>query len=267
MLLRLPNTILLMLPILCACLKMQAADSLQLVKSIPLVSGTFTTDKNGNMYIATKQAIYKYNSDGDSMAYYSNLRRGEISHIDATNPMQILLLNTNQNVITILDRLLVEKNKLDLKNIGVFNCTAISNSADGDIWVYADFKNELLKINEKLAITNTSFNLMQQFNNIINPVFITEQDRLLFLVDTTQGIIKMDAFGNYITTYHFKTKEVQYTNNQLVFIQDQQLVIYNTQSIKELKFMLPQASEVLQARVERNKLYVRYADKLNIYSL
>ena len=63
---------------------------------------------------------------------------------------------------------------------------------------------------------------MQQFNNSINPVFITEQDRLLFLVDSTQGIVKMDGFGNYITTYHFKTKEVQYTNNQLVFLENQQ---------------------------------------------
>jgi hypothetical protein len=251
----------------CISSKMVASDSLRFIKSIPKVSTTFATDKIGNIYIATNNSLHKYNSNGDSMGYYSSVRSGEISQIDASNPMQIILYNADLNVITLLDRLLVEKNRLDLKKISIYNCPAVSNSADGDMWVYDALNMVLQKVNDKLQMQNTSFNFLQQFATPIHPVFITEQDRLLFLVDTTQGIIKMDAFGNYITTYHFATKEIQYSNQQLVFMQNGQLVIYNTKSISQKTFDLPDAENIIQARVEKNNLYIRYANKVDIYTL
>jgi hypothetical protein len=243
-------------------------DSLKLVRTIPLIATTLTTDKTGNVYVGTvDNSIYKFSSKGDSIGFYNSVRIGEISQIDATNPLQILVYYANQNVITILDRVMTEKNKLDLKKIKVYNCPSISNSADGDIWIYDAFNMELKKVNEKLEVKTNSFNFLQQFPSGINPVFICEQDRLLFMVDSSKGILKMDAFGNYITTYHFKTHEMQYSNNQLIFLENKKLIVYNTQNISQVEFNLPMEAEILQARVERNIAYIRYKDRIEIYTL
>lgn len=245
-----------------------ATDSLILIKKLPVLSNTITTDKTGNLYIATKSnCIYKYNIKGDSTGFYSAVRRGNISQIDASNPMQIVLFSAEQNVVTLLDRLLVEKNKIDFKKAHMYNCPSVSNSADGDLWVYDAFENALRKVNDKLQVQNNSFNFTQQFGQEVKPTFLTEQERNLFVVDSSYGILKFDVFGNYVTTYHFKTKEIQFVNGQLIFLDNGVLNLYNIQSLVEKKLQLPNASNILQARVERNIIYIRYADAVYMYKL
>ncbi len=243
------------------------AQSLTLINRIPLKSEVITTDKTGNLYIASNTSIYKFSAQGDSLGFYNGLRNGVVSSIDASNPMQILVSYLDQNKVTILDRLLVEKLQLDLKKVGIFNATCIANSADGDIWVFDAFNNNLLKISDKLQIKNTSINFLQLFSEAIHPIYLAEQDRNLFVVDSTAGIIKLDAFGNYLNTYHFKAKEIQFGNNQMVYFTDNKLFIYNTQQIGERQIALPNAEQIKQVRVEGRLAYIRYTDYIDIFSL
>ena len=101
---------------------------------------------------------------------------------------------------------------------------------------------------------------------MIDAVSMVEQDRNLYLVDSLQGIFKFDLFGFYNTTFHFNTKEVQCFNQDIVFMQQGVLTSYNTQTIQEKKQTLTDSSNILQVRIERNKLYVRKKNQIEIYN-
>jgi hypothetical protein len=249
-------------------LQLHAADSLLLIKKIPMHATLFTTDKEGNVYCAQKNnTVNRYNDNGDSTGYFSAVRRGKISQIDASNPMRLLLYYADVPQLVMLNRMMSPVNTIDLKQVNIYNCPSISNSADGLIWAYNTLNTELVKIDDTGKPTTKSYNLLQQFQTNVQPIFITEQERFLFVIDSTLGVLKFDAFGNYITAYHFNTKEIQYVNNQLVYYNNGQITSYNTKTITEQKIKLPALQHILNARIERNRVFILCTDALYIYQL
>ena len=245
----------------------RANDSLVLVKSIPIEARLFTTDLLGNCYVVKENNfLIKYNSLGDSVAQFNEVKKGKVTQIDATNPLRVLLYYADFNQIIILDNMLSKKNVLKLNTIGIFNAPCIANSIDGNIWVYDQSSNNLLKLDNQLALLSTS-NLRNFFSESIDPIYMVEQERNLFIVDSVQGIFRFDLYGFYNTTYHFKTKEVQYFNGYLVYPQIPSLFSYQTQTISEKKILLPNPASIVQVRIERNKLFILRKKTLEIYDL
>jgi hypothetical protein len=246
---------------------MQAQSKLNLLKSIAAEANTFSTDKMGNVYLAQKNGLHVYNEQGDSIGFFGLIRRGTLTQIDVSNPMRILLYYADIPQITILNRLYIEQTSLDLKKVNIYNCPAVSFSADGDIWLYNNFTYELKKINDDLSFQPYTLNLQQLLHSNITPSQITEQDRYLFVVDSLNGILKFDRFGNYMTTYHLKTNSIQYINKQLIYKEGDYLKVYNTEAIKEKSILLPNPEDIMSLRVERNRLYLLRKSSLDIYSL
>ena len=237
----------------------RANDSLVLVKSIPIEARLFTTDLIGNCYVVKENNfLIKYNASGDSIAQFNEVKKGKVTQIDATNPLRILLYYADFNQVIILDNMLSKKNVLKLNTIGIFNAPCIANSMDGNIWVYDQATNNLFKLDNQLALLST-INLRNFLTESIDPIYMVEQERNLFMVDSLQGIYKFDLYGFYNTTYHFKTKMVQYFNGYLVYQQ--------TQTILEKKVLLPNPASILQVRIERNKIFILRKNTLDIYDL
>ncbi len=242
-------------------LQVIAGDSLQLYKLIPIPFKLFTTDRLGNTYaITTNNKVYRYNKNGDSTAFYNPVLSGNISQIDATNPMKILVHFANANKVVILDQMLTAKSTINFNGSGIYQTPTVAYSADGNIWAYDAVNMQLQKVqnNGTILPKNTSQQFMQLFGENVQPLFITEQDRTLFAVDSTLGIFKFDAFGNYINTYAFYTNEIQYINGCIIYLnKNKDLVSYNTVLIQEKILPLPkQYGAIIQARAERNTIYL-----------
>ncbi len=244
-----------------------AGDTLQLIKRIPIKGRIFTTDPTGNVYIVRDfNELIKLNPSGDSIGQFSEVRKGRITQIDASNPLRVLLYNAEYSQIVVLDNLLSLKNQIRLSDLGVFNAPVIANSADADIWVWDPTTAMLLKIDEKPRIqASTPLRMMLEFPPA--PIYMVEQDRNLFMVDSTDGILRFDQFGFFKTRYPYPCKEVQFMNHQLIYFKDGVLNVYNTRSFTEKTLSIPSPETCLQVRVERERLYILRADCLEIYSL
>ncbi|MFM2192751.1 MAG: hypothetical protein RLZZ118_1708 [Bacteroidota bacterium] len=253
---------------LCIATNLFAADSLKLIQRIPMRATIMTTDKAGSVYCAkTNHTIYRYDLNGDSTGFFSVIRKGDVTQIDATNPMRLLVFCAGVPQLYFLDRMLSAKNSIDLKQLKIYDCPAIAYSADGLTWAFNTINSELIKIDDDSKTTTASFNLLQLLQTNVQPVYITEQERTLFVVDTTLGILKFDQFGTYISTYHFFPKEMQYVNEQLIFYKNGEVISYNTKTIQEQKLQLYNPENILNARIERNRLYVLRKDCLEIFAL
>src|SRR5687767_11851084 len=72
----------------------------------------FTVDILGNLYLLNAQNnLKKISEDGDSIAVYNNVRLfGKLTHVNATNPLKILLFYQQYSTILVLDRFLNRRN-------------------------------------------------------------------------------------------------------------------------------------------------------------
>lgn len=243
------------------------ADTIELNRSIPLNAKVFTTDPLGNCYVVKDNNILlKYNGIGDSIGIFNEVKKGKISQIDATNPLRVLLFLSDYNQVIILDNMLSIKSQFRLSALGIFTAHCIANSADGNIWVYDPSAGLLLKIDEKPNL-RLSQPLRIVLEYPIDPIYMIEQERNLFVVDSTEGIKRFDQYGFFKTGYDFYTHETQFFNDYLVYYSKPYLYSYHTASFQEKKMELPNPESIQQVRVERNKVYILRFESLDIYNL
>lgn len=248
-------------------LSAQRRDSLTLIKHIALKSKLFTTDPLGNVYlIKDNNALIRYNANGDSTGFFNLVKKGKVTHIDATNPLRVLLYFAEYGQIVILDNILSQKSSLRLPSLGLFNVPCIANSADGNIWVYDPGTGELIKIDEKPSVKFRT-PLRNMLDTPLEPIYMVEQDRQFFMIDTLQGIKKFDQFGFYNTGYPFITRELQYINQYLIYYQTPYLHSYHIASMREELIPIPEPDKVLQVRIERHHLYILRDEGLYIYAM
>ena len=244
-----------------------AADSLRLIRSIPVAARLLSSDPLGNIYLVKENnTLLKLNNKGDSIGIFNEIKKGKITQIDAGNPLRILLLFADYNQVVILNNVMTQKAILRLNSIGLNKVSCIANSADGSIWLYDQAFGTLLKVDEQLDLLQTT-NLRNIEENPLDPCMMSENERSLYIADTTDGIRKFDQFGFYNTTYRFKTDNFQIFNTSLVYFNSPFLYSYNVLSFTEKKIELPDGGNIISVRTERNSIYVLRTSQLDIYEL
>src|ERR1043166_5956386 len=63
----------------------------------------FGVDAIGNVYIINGEELVKYNPSAKILARYSNLKLGQITSMDLTNPLKILLYYRDYQQLVYLD--------------------------------------------------------------------------------------------------------------------------------------------------------------------
>ena len=257
-----------LLALLFSCHTAWASDSLQLVKKISIPEARYmSTDPLGNAYVVTSSnRLIRFTADGDSNAAFHEIRKGHITQIDATNPMRVLVFFSDFGQIAILDKQLSLKSVLKLPALGFINVPCIANSADGGIWIFDPIVGSLVKIDESPKVL-FSTNLRNVLDEPLNPQYMIEQERQLFVVDSLQGIKQFDLYGFYKNSFPFLTKEVQWINQQLIYFASPYLFSYQVKQFTDQKIALPDAPSILQVRTERNRVFILRENLLEIYSL
>lgn len=230
---------------------------------------SIATDELGNVYLVRQDnALIRYNADGDSTGNFRSIQNGDLKWVDATNPLRILLYYPNFSKVVLLDKMLSVKNELDLRKLSIFNAPAVGMSADGRIWVY-DFVNaRLKKIDDQLNITNTSNDMRQELSQVPQPTALLERDTRVFLCDTANGIYTFDRFASYLNMLEIKgVKQLQAFGSQLVYREADSLRAYDLKTLSLKTIPLPAQAGFIDARIERGRLYLLFADRLELYSI
>ncbi|MGQ0737865.1 MAG: hypothetical protein ACT4OJ_02290 [Bacteroidota bacterium] len=157
----------------------------------------FTVDNLDNIYILnSRNQVKKYNAAGDSMAVYNDVRKfGQVTLIDVSNPLKVLLYYKDFATVVMLDRFLNVVNMVDLRKQGVLQAKAIGQSYDNKIWVYDELEAKLKKIDEdgKLLLETPDFRLL--LGQSVTPVKIFDENRYVYLYDSVKGVYVIDYFG------------------------------------------------------------------------
>jgi hypothetical protein len=226
------------------------------------------TDRVGNIYVVSNtNQLYKYDATGKLLSTLNYAYQGNITHIDASNPMELYLFYREMNAVVFLDNNLAYRGKLNLSDAGITQASAIARSYNNTIWVFDQGDLQLKNLSKEGNLIQASGNVLQfaQSKNL-NPSLIIDNGSRVFVNDSTEGILVFDVFANYIKTIPIKLKEeFKILNDELFYRSGNNLISYRFSTLQRDTLQLPD-SNFAAFSVEKERLFVLNNLGISIYS-
>lgn len=232
------------------------------------LSGNFTTDPLSNIYNYKGGDIFKYASDGTLLASYSNREFGEITHLDASNPMKILAVFGTFSKAVILDVSLSANIMVDLSILGSPDQQVICLSKEQGFWIYDRNEMVIKRLNETLSVILEGTSLRQVSSEPLDPIQIFDSGSWILLFINQYGVLVFDRYGTYFKTIPVtETDNIQILNvNEFIFKDGDGMMSIDIQKGITKKFRLPLNDPADNVRVEAGHIFIHNGDILNIYS-
>jgi|GEM_PF-990906 len=185
-----------------------------------VINGKYTQlsiDKLGNIYLLNeKNEIFKYDQNYKLLFKNSFNTKGEISHVDVSNPQKLLVYFSDFQYILFLDNTLSEIKNLNLEELSYWDIQAVGQSVDNQIWIYDPVNHKLIKIND-LGVTQLSSN--ELFSDVIEgstPPRIIARGNNVYLY-TDQEIMVFNIFGELLKTHMIYNIGIQFLESHLIY--------------------------------------------------
>jgi hypothetical protein len=241
--------------------------SFELVTKLPLNSGAFTTDNIQNTYIYSGSTIKKYDPQGKLLFRYDDKSYGNITYIDVTDPLKIMVFYKDFPEIIFLDNTLsLNGSPISPNDMGFPLTTLACISHDNGAWLYDAQGIQLVRFDLNLTVTEKTGNLVQTIGMNLNPDYMTEYNSYLYLNDSAQGILVFDQFGTYYKTIPIKgLKTFQIRGDDMFYLLGNTVHDFHVKEITEDLTKTPD-SAALNIRVEKNMLFEACKDDtLRVY--
>jgi hypothetical protein len=223
-------------------------------------------DNQGNIYTVKDYNLIKYNNKGKILFKYSDRINGNISSVDVTNPLRILVFFKESNVIVFLDwQLLPISDPVSIfDNINI-EADAVCTSSTGNCWIYAG-------ICGCITLYNKSWENIQQTENLSDGIngnkimFIRENNQHLYL-GLSDRVLVFDIFGYYLTTIHLKNADnIKFADNYISYVKNNNLFIFNIQT-KQENIIKTEIIPNQKIFFTNNSIYKTMNDSIFIYQI
>lgn len=210
-----------------------ASDSTLQIKLSKSFSGNFKdveVDHLNNYYfVSSNNQLKKTDANFKKLAVFNDSRNfGNISSIDVTNPLKILVFYKGFSTIVVLDRFLNVVNSIDLRKNNFLQVSAIATSYDNKIWLFDEMENKIFKIDDygNKVMETTDFRML--FENSLIPEKLIDNNGKLYAYNKLMGFITMDYYGGLKHIHAIKhLNDIQVNNDVLLGFDNNELVNYN----------------------------------------
>ncbi len=240
----------------------------KLVSKVPLEGGSFTTDNLQNIYVYEGNVLKKYNSSGVLLSSHSDKSYGNITSVNAYDPMKVMVFYKDFPIILFLDNTLSQNgNGINPADIGYPLTSMACMSHDNGVWLYDAQNSQLVRFDVNLTPLQKTGNLNQLLGLALNPVSLAEYNSYVYLNDTTQGILMFDAFGTYYKTIPFKgLTHFEVRGDDMFYMQNHKIHSFHMKTVTEDIIAQPD-SLAIQCRVEKNLLYENHKDTVRVFEI
>ena len=241
------------------------ADKVILHKRIYIQGNFFTTDNLGNCFLADKDEITKYDGNGTVFNKFSIKAFGDISSIDASNPMKLMVFYKDFSKIIYLDNTLsLNGNPIDLEDYNLTQSKLICASHSDGIWFYDQQKLALIRLDQNLNISQSTSNLNQLLGIELNPNFMCEYNNSVYLNNPLTGILVFDIFGTYVKTIPiFNLSKFQVTNDAIYYLLNNNATSFQLKTGEAAEIKLSDL-KYLEFRTEKGMIYAKNEELIDI---
>ena len=267
------KSILKLIILLCFWGNVQSQDStlnLKLIKKIHGKYSTFTTDNLGNIMLATaNNELIAYNNKYDSVATYKNISAGNLSLIDASNPLQILVYYNESNTIILLDRQLNLINTIVLTQFNIQKVNAVTRSYDNNYWLFDEWDNKLKKMDDNGTILSESTDFRLILDSAYSPEKIIDNNGSLYLYNSALGWLVFDYYLGLKKQYpYLGWRDVWVEDKFLKGIVKEKIIMAYPKELIYQHLILPyKAINEIKIICNHNNIFSLEKEGLNIYSI
>jgi hypothetical protein len=230
----------------------------------------FTVDNLGNLYVQKRTGqLMKISPAGDSMAVFNNVRQyGKLYLIDVTNPLKVLLYFRDFGTIVVLDRFLSTRSTIDLRRMQLYQVKAIGQSYDNNIWVFDELEAKLKRVSEDARVLDQTTDFRLILDSVPSPQFIVDQNRLVYLYDSSKGVYLFDYYGAFKNRIQLKGwTDFTVIGNSLYGRDANMLYRYEPGTLNLNNYPIPAAMRNAQKiKITSGYLYLLRNNRLEIYS-
>lgn len=243
-------------------------DSFLLIKTYTGDIADVAMDNLDNLYIVSSTGqIKKLNAAGDSIGVYNQVRNyGKLYSLDVSNPLKLLLFYKDFSTVVILDRYLANQSTIDLKKFSILNPSAIGNSYDNRVWVYDEYDGKLKKIDEQGNKLLETPDFRSIFNQSVSPQKIINDNGLVYLADTTNGVFVFDNYGAFKKKIAVKNwQSIAVTNNSIASTHNEMLTVFNSSTQLQTQRKIPFFKPYIHSFITPSKLINFSTNSVQVY--
>ena len=241
------------------------------IKTIRGKFSYFTVDRLDNLYLITStNQLKKINANGDSAGVYNDVKRyGNISSIDVTNPLKILLYYKNFGAVVVLDRFLNNRNTINFRKQNIFSVQAIATSYDNNLWLCDEQDNKLKKIDDDGKVLLESIDFRMQFDTVPVPTQLIDKENYVYLYDASKGFYIFDYYGAFKNRLPFLNwSSIAVSAKNMYGFYNHKLYSYQLNSLTLKEYQLPYyISNYTDIKVINGKLYFMNEEGISIYQV
>ena len=241
----------------------------QFVKSVNVDGDRHFSDPMGNVYIIKNNHLVKFVQDYTQAAEYTNLFLGNIHSIDVSDPLRILMYYKDHNQVVWVDNYLSEiRSPIWLDNLGVDQAQLVCSSNQGGFWIFNGLNNQLQYFDVNLEFVHESITLNSLTGPDIQPTYMLEKSRNVYLNVPGFGILVFDRFGNYSKTIPLEIPdEFQVTDQNLYYFKAGELYSFDLQTNNPGKLQLPEKDGFIKVEMQPDFLYLFRHQGYSVYKI
>lgn len=227
-------------------------------------------DHLGNVYLGRSGGILeKYSSSGKFLSRYSNNRLGEISAIDVSNPLEILLWFGSYRTAVVLDRNLTLLGSLNFLETEFPEVRSIAMSRDGNFWIYDEAAFRLRKIKTIGLELSSSLELTAFLDGQVTIFQIMEHNNRVLIGAGDRGWLNFDLYGQFsgVIPCPFRVENFSLIGERKILIQGNPPEIQVIEAQKSISLPLPFSGKADRYFIGGNCLFVILPNQTVIFQI
>ena len=255
--------------ILLLCLSKSKAQEFQFIAKIDTVAKLASVDNFGNLFVVTpKNEVLKYNPQGKFLWNYTNKTFGDITQLDVTDPLRVILFYPGFQQIVVLNNNLSEISQYSFNQNPEKQITLIASANNNGFWVYDQINRELKKLTNSFTDDLKTGNIYQRNGFDMQANFMVSDEQYVFINDVQEGVRIFDQYGNFVKTAVIEAEnEFEVNGSEIYFFKNKKLMGYNYLTFEYKEVLLPTKSNISNALLRFNRLIILNEKGLTLWAI
>ncbi len=234
---------------------------------VNVVADLLSVDALGNIYAASGSEIVKLDAKGIVLSKFSRKDFGNITSIDARDPLRVLVFYKPFATMRILDNKLAEQSIVDLRTLDLQDPVLICNADVQGFWVYDNITSRLTKFNNLLQAISISNDLNKTVNEKITANMLIESDNWLVMNNVKDALV-FDKLGNFFKPVLIPDDviQIQMMRDNLVMFNATKMTSIDLRKGNTNEMDLPASCDKCKYFVSAGLLYVADKNRLKVFS-